>query len=96
MPSQLGAILFQFQLFRTSSATNGVIVIASLFTHQKYGYDFLLALGHSQISTEVKTIGPTFWIRECTKDSPTLPVPKSAIYPSSPCRHRAAHLKCPY
>ncbi len=59
VPPQFGAVLFQLQLFRTGSATNGVIVIASLFTNQKYGHDFLLALGHSQFSAKVKTTNPT-------------------------------------
>lgn len=59
VPPQFGAVLFQLQLFRTGSTTNGVIVIASLFTNQKYGHDFLLTLGHSQFSAKGITIVPT-------------------------------------
>jgi len=59
VPTQFRAVLFQLQLFRSGSATNGVIVIASLFTNQKYGHDFLLALGHSQFSAKGITIVPT-------------------------------------
>lgn len=53
--AQARAVLLQFQFFGSGLATNGVVVIASFFAHEKYRYDFLLALGHGQLSTEVKT-----------------------------------------
>ena len=51
--SQPRTVFLQFQLLTAGATTDGVVVIAGLFTHQKHGDDFLLALGHSQFSAEL-------------------------------------------
>lgn len=69
MAAQSRAVLLQLQFLGSGLATNGVVVIASLFADEKYRYDFLFALGHSQFSTEVKP-SSGFGVSDFTKDLP--------------------------
>jgi hypothetical protein len=41
-------ILGDFELLAARLATNRVVVVARLFAHEEYGFDFLLALGHDE------------------------------------------------
>lgn len=44
--TQTGAVLLQAELFATWLAAERVVVVARFFANEKYGFSFLILLGH--------------------------------------------------